>query len=236
MDNQNAKKLTVAYVPFKTFLTAIESLQQGVPSNINRTVFPSFSGLMISQVLGTFRFLGLIDQNGTPTEDLHKLVEDEPNRKTLLRKIIGRSYVPLAIHNLTKIDLRSLQTAFNDYDVTGATLKKAITFFLQLARYAELPLSPYLLQQSRNVSGPRKRRNAPARNGQMEELEEAQVIIHGQSGSSKTIKLNRGIVLTLGTSADTFQMSPEDRGFVLKLLAEIEEYEQTLAKSENEIL
>jgi hypothetical protein len=225
MDNQNVKKLTVAYVPFKTFLNGIESLKQGVPSNINRTVFPSFSGLMISQVLGTFRFLGLITQDGTPTDELHKLVEDEPNRKALLKKIMVRSYEFLSKHDPAKMDLRSLQTAFSEYGVTGTTLKKAITFFLQLARYAELKLSPYLLQQTRNVSGPRKRRNATPRNGQMEEFEETQITVQNRSGSSRTINLNRGINLTLQTSADVFKMSPEDREFVLKLLDQIEDYE-----------
>jgi hypothetical protein len=117
----------------------------------------------------------------------------------------------------------------------GATLKKAITFFLQLARYAELPLSPYLMQQTRNVSGTRKRRNPSTRASQDgEELSDEEQASTTQSGPSKTIKLTRGVNLTLRTSADTFQMSPEDRGFVLKLLAEIEEYEnQIKAKPEN---
>src|ERR1017187_9308938 len=224
MDNQTAKKLTVAYVPFKTFLTAIESLQQGVPSNINRTVFASFSGLMVSQVLGTFRFLGLMSQDGTPTDDLHKLVEDEPNRKALLKKIIVRSYAFLSKHDIAKMDLRSLQTAFAEYDVTGTTLKKAITFFLQLARYADLKLSNYLMQQTRTVMTTRKRRASTSRNEQDND-QGYRPIPPSQNGPSKTIDLNRGLSLTLQTSADTFQMSPEDRGFVLKLLDQIEDYE-----------
>jgi hypothetical protein len=223
-DNENPKKPTVAYVPFKTFLSAIESLKQGVPVNINRTVWPTYSGVMISQVLGTFRFLGLIQQSGVPTDDLHKLVDEEANRKALLRKLIVRSYTFLAKRDLTKMDLGSLQNAMREYDVTGATLKKAITFFLQLTRYAELPMSPYLLKQTR-VSGPRKRRNATSRTTQNGDDRADDFIVPPSSGPSKTISLNRGVSLTLQTSADTFQMTPEDRGFVLKLLDQIEEYE-----------
>ena len=94
--NENSKTFTVAYAPFKTFLSAIEVLEQGVPDNINRTVWPSYSGVMISQVLGAFRFLGLINQDGTPTENLHVLVSDADNRKATLRGIIARSYTKLA--------------------------------------------------------------------------------------------------------------------------------------------
>jgi hypothetical protein len=226
---ENPKKATVAYVPFKTFLSAIETLGHGVPDNINRTVWPSQSGVMISQILGAFRFLGLIQQDGTPTEDLHKLVEDEPNRKALLRKLVARSYTSLAKRDLTKLDLGSFQNAMREYGVTGATLKKAITFFLQLARYAEVPLSAYLQQQTRNVSGTRKRRNTSNRAAQNDDDEESEEIVPIVSlGPSKTINLNKGVTLTFQTSADTFQMAPEDRGFVLKLLDQIEAYEAEL--------
>jgi hypothetical protein len=224
-NDKSSKAPTVAYVPFKTFLSAIEMLEQGVPDNINRTVWSSFSGVTVGQVLGAFRFLGLINQDGTPTEGLHLVVDDAKNRKEQLRRIMTQSYTKLAKRDLEKMDLKSLQDIMREYEVTGATLQKAITFFLQLARYAEVPLSPYLLKQTRNVSGPRKRRTITPRNGQMEELEETQSIIQNQSGSSKTINLNRGINLTLRTSADVFKMSPEDRGFVLKLLDQIEDYE-----------
>lgn len=49
--NDTIKKLTVAYAPFKTFLSAIQALEHGVPDTIDRTVWPSFSGVMQSQLL-----------------------------------------------------------------------------------------------------------------------------------------------------------------------------------------
>jgi hypothetical protein len=227
-NNESPKNPTVAYVPFKTFLSAIEALGQGVPPNINRTVWPTQSGIMVSQILGAFRFLGLITQDGTPTNDLHKLAEDAPNRKETLKKIMGRSYVSLAKRDLSKLDPATLQNTMREYGVTGETLKKAITFYLQLARFTDTPLSPYLLQQTRTVpTGPRKKRGRPA---SADAEEEQEIEITAATGPSKTIELERGIKLTFQTSADTFQMAPEDRTFVLKLLAQIEEYEAELVR------
>ena len=57
------KKRTVAYVPFKTFFTSIESLaSHGMPSIIDRTVWPNYSGVIQSQVLSAYRFFGLVDE------------------------------------------------------------------------------------------------------------------------------------------------------------------------------
>ncbi len=226
MKTQNTgKKQTVAYAPFKTFLTAIQALEHGVPDTIDRTVWPSFSGVIQSQVLGALRFLGLITPDGTTTPELKKFVTDESCRKEMLRKILERSYPEIFKRDPSKMSMGTLDSVMREYGVNGATLQKAKTFFLQAARFSELPLSNYILKQTRMVSG-RKRKYVsqrakaedlgPERNGETPPV---------VTGPTKTIALKNGITLTLQTSADTFQMNQEDRGFVLKLLDQIEEYE-----------
>lgn len=222
------KKPIPAYVPFRTFLNALDTLQHGVPSIIDRTVWPTFSGLYQSQTLGAFRFLGLIDADGKPTPDLQKLVEDKDNRQLYLRKVLERSYASLVKKDLTKMTPASFNAAVEEYGAGGDTHRKVVSFFLQAAKYASLPLSPYILKQARTARVPRKRR-AQNGNSRGHYVPEIRGIADNQRqqppGPTKTIELDRGVTLTFATSADTFSMATEDRAFVMKILGEIEDYE-----------
>jgi uncharacterized protein DUF5343 len=227
MDTTEAeKKPTVAYVPFKTFLSALDALKPGVPANINRSVWPTTSGVMVSQILGAFRFLGLINPDGQPTDLLHQLAENEADRKDIMCKLLTTRYFFAAPKALLKMDPNTLKSEMKDYGITGATLQKAITFFLQAARYADLPLSPYLMKKTRGPSA-RKKRNLSPR-GLQEDIQQPKYVNPLTGGPAKTIKLSNGGSLTLQATVDTFQMTSEDRGFVLKLLDLIEDYEAQL--------
>jgi hypothetical protein len=228
-DENGDKKPTVVYVPFKTFLSAVETLEHGVPHVIDRTVWPSMSGVMQSQVLGAFRFLVLVDSEDKPTPSLELLVGDKDHRKEHLREILELSYTRIIEQDLTKMSVGGFDTAMREYGVTGETHRKACTFFLQAARYAGIPLSAYILKQTRNVSVNRKRRVAssnitPKGENSEDGLEETDngVVPHGPT---KTIELDNGITLSLSTSSDIFQISPVDRKFVIQLLEQLENYE-----------
>jgi len=45
------KKMIVAYVPFKTFLAAIEAFERHMPTQIDSSVWPTYSGAIRSQLL-----------------------------------------------------------------------------------------------------------------------------------------------------------------------------------------
>lgn len=127
----------------------------------------------------------------------------------------------------------TLDSIMREYGVTGATLQKAKTFFLQAARFSDLPLSNYILKQTRMVFG-RKRKNISQRVKHDEGTSQRENVPPTVTGPTKTITLKNGITLTLQTSADTFQMVQEDRGFVLQLLAQLEEYERQVEKNNQE--
>ena len=226
-DEAKDKKLSPAYVPFRTFMSALDSLQHGVPNTIDRTVWPTFSGLYQSQTLGAFRFLGLIDAEGKPTPDLQKLVEEKDSRPTHLRKILERSYESLVKENLMKMTTGSFNSAMEEYGATGDTHRKAVSFFLKAAKYAGLPISPYIkkIRTARTI----RRRRPPNHASRGQYVGESRGISdNGESsstGPTKTVEMGNGITLSLATSADTFQMTSEDRQFVLGLLEQIEKYE-----------
>ena len=64
MTTANTKNTTdrkPPYIAFKTFLTAIETFEQGIPPIIERGVWHTFSGSLQGHTLNAFKFLGLID-------------------------------------------------------------------------------------------------------------------------------------------------------------------------------
>jgi hypothetical protein len=51
------RKQTAPYLPFKTFISALDQLAaHGMPNHIDRTVFTSFSGMAAGQVLSALGF------------------------------------------------------------------------------------------------------------------------------------------------------------------------------------
>jgi Family of unknown function (DUF5343) len=223
-NTETEKKPTVPYVPFKTFLSAIDAIKDNVPANINRSVWPNISGVMISQILGAFRFLGLIHPDGRPTDELHAFAAaKESERKTMMTLWVLDNYKFATAKDLAKMDPSTLNREMRKFNVNGATLTKAITFFLQAARYAELPLSPYLTKKTR---GPSQRKKKVQISRPSEGAVFSGMNPPTLGGPTKTIELRNGGTLTLSATTDMFQMTSEDRGFVLKLLDSIEAYEK----------
>jgi hypothetical protein len=227
------KKRIAAYVPFRTFLTALETLESGgVPKQIDRKIWRSFSGLDQSQVIGAFRFLGLVEGDA-PTPDLRRLVEEKEDRPAVLRSILERSYSALVSHDLTKMTGTMLDELMENYWVSGATKRKAVTFFLQAAKYAKLPLSRFLLSQTRSSAGLRRKRRTGAGEPQVDGRGTPAVQSALNRGSTKTIDLQNGAKLSLTVSEDLFAIGAEDRNFVLSLVEKLEEYEAKGAERES---
>jgi hypothetical protein len=224
MADSEHKKI-VAYAPFKTFLAAVEGFEHAtIPHQIDTSVWPTYSGAIKSQLLGSFKFLGLIDDMGKPTPVLKSLVEDKANRKTNLRKIIETSYPKIVSAGLQKMTPKSFDELMQEYGMGGSTHQKVTSFFLQAAKYTDLPMSP-LLGKRRRTPGTRRSRAGETRGNGTEvagSLPPSPVVT---AGSTKTIEMRNGVRLSLAVSVDLFAMVAEDRSFVLGLLEKLEEYE-----------
>src|ERR1700731_2249582 len=96
------------YLPFRTFQSALESLEHGIPKKLDRTMWPSQSGLVQSQILMALRFLGLVDAEDTPTDLLHSLVAEKEVRADLLQSLIIAAYPDIIEHDLTKMTPKML--------------------------------------------------------------------------------------------------------------------------------
>lgn len=227
-EGQNEKKKEqVPYVPFKTFLSALDSLAQAMPHTLDRSVFQNSSGAIQGQLLSAFRFFGLINDVGEPTPTLEALANDEKGRPAKLQKLLEKCYPELMELGLTKATSKSFNGVIASYGITGATLRKASSFFLQAARFSGLQLSPYILKKSRSASKNRKRRTGPKPKAKgVSGLDDSgHPPIQIPTGPTRIIGLEKGVTLTLATSADPFQMSATDRRFVMELLDTLEAYE-----------
>ena len=204
------------YVPFRTFLTALEAFETGLPNQVDRSVWPSHSGATQGQLLAAFRFFGLIDGKGTPTPVLREVVEAPEKRKRSLRTLIERSYPELIALDLLRASPRQLDDAMRRYGLSGATHRKAVSFFLHASAWADLSLSRLLRQKTREAA-PRHRKEAapPHRVARPE-----------PPGESKTIDLHSGGTLTLSFEVKLAELTKPDRDFLFGLLDQIKAYEE----------
>lgn len=204
----------VPYVPFKTFLTALDAFEAGLPNQLDRSVWPSYSGAIQGQLLGAFRFLGLMDEGNCPTPALGDLVTKRAARRELLRGLIERHYRTLVALDLTRTSPRQLDDAMHQFGLSGATHKKALSFFLQAAQFAGMPLSVLLKAKTRTAAFGHKRVATTAATPET-----------SGAALSKTVRLRSGGTLTVSASLDLFSLGGEDRKLVFDLIDRLQEYE-----------
>ncbi len=137
---EDPSKQAAPYLPFKTFLGALEALNHGVPPLIDRGIWRTQPGGVQGQIMGALRFFGLIDEANKPTQNFHRLVEKKEHRQAAIRALLEYAYADLIAGDLTKMTAKMLEDGVEQYGVSGETRKKAVTFFLQAARYADLAL------------------------------------------------------------------------------------------------
>jgi hypothetical protein len=214
------------YLPFKTFLSSVEALSQGVPPKIDRTLWRNQSGINQGLIMAAYRFLGLVKEGDTATTELASMAGNPAvNGPKVMKEIVNFQYTAIVRHDLTKMTMKMLDDAFEEtFQVSGATKQKAITFFLKAAKFADLPLSPYLLTQLRNTSKKLRRSRQ-----QMEEQDsENKLPQNGQPAPASThsVQLASGGRLTISISANPFTMPPEDRNFFFSLVDMLQKYGQ----------
>lgn len=150
----------------RSFRNYIDSLKQGIPSQIDRSVMPSMSGALQSQLTSTLRYLGLVNSSGQPTDRLSRIVHSEgAERKSAFQSVAKSAYPYL----FDSFDLRTatpkmLNEKFSSMNASGGTVGKCAAFFIALAKEAEIPLAPHLLVNMRGNRAGKPRRPKPEPN------------------------------------------------------------------------
>lgn len=229
------KTPTPAYVPFKTFISVLDSFRHFLPDAIDPTMWPSYSGGIKSQLIGTLRFLKLVDAQNHPTQALRGLAEaDAQHRPALLKVVLCEAYGDLCKLDLTKATPGSFDAEMRKFGQEGDTHRKACSFFLQVAKLAGIPLSPLLLKKG-SLAGTRRKRPSNGAGGTkakgksltgLEMNGAADPAFSAASpGSRREIALSGGAKMQLMTDTDLFKMASTDRNFVLQILDLMEKFE-----------
>jgi hypothetical protein len=227
MTTERTEVKTPPHLPFATFLSGIETLEQGLPKKLDNSAWPSQSGTAQAQLLRAFRFFDLIDEDKMVQDSLRNLVEEKDRRKELVHDLLVNHFpaiVELGKQNSTH---QTLKDAMGEFGIDGDTKRKAITFFLQAADYAGLRVSPNWpaikkrgARKGGRATGAkrvRQRRDGGASGGTVNSAKAA--------GSSKTITLVSGGTVTLHVSVDVMKLTAQDRAFVFEMIDKLAAYE-----------
>jgi hypothetical protein len=229
-------KRAAAYLPWTTFKNALDQLSQGVPSRIDRSVFPGIAWNVQTQLFAGMKFLGLLSGEDEPTPLLSDLVSGtEEERKLKLKKVIQNSYSELIAIDLTKATRAHFEEKLGElYSVTGDTRIKASRFFVNAASYTGIPLSAFIRPSTSGSSNGTKRRapsprprnavrkNSPPPHDPIDAL--------APTGTSKTVSLASGGTLTVSATKDFFALNAADRKFFNAIIDQLEAYESAPKK------
>lgn len=222
-ENTTTRDRKPSYIAFKTFLTAVETLQQGLPPVIDRSVWHTFSGGLQSHTLNAFKFLGLIDEKGKVQPILENLVSAKgEERKTLIREIIGDKYKEAVQLGQKNASFQQLQDHFRSYGVQGGTLEMVVRFFLDACKYTGEKCSP-LWAKAKKAVRRSKREESPStgKDATFPPVEKEQ-----PKANVQTVQLKSGGTLSLSVVVDLISLSQEDREWLFKLIDQFKEYEK----------
>lgn len=163
------KRPAPPYIAFQTLKTLLQNMKaDGVPGRIDKTMLRNFSGAVASQLITALKFLHLTDAAGHPQPPLRSLVEAYgtdvwPER---LAGIIRTSFSPIFSLNLETATPGQFNEAFaREFDGEGETMRKAVTFFVNAVREAQIPISSYIMKNKKPRAAATKKREKKSKSG-----------------------------------------------------------------------
>lgn len=148
MADKSEKQLTPPYTSYGSFSNFIGTLRSdGLPSRIDRSVMTNLSGSVQSAILSACRWLELVDEEGTPTERLKRLVQaGEEEYPQALRSLLEDSYSFLNdgfdLKNATGAQVA--EQFRKRFGIQGSTVNKCMSFFLHAAEDAGIEVSRHV--------------------------------------------------------------------------------------------
>jgi Family of unknown function (DUF5343) len=201
MSDQDTKRPSPAYVPYKTFTNFINGLREnGIPSRIDRSAMHGMSGSAQAALKSSLEYLGLTNSSEEPTEKLHQLVDaDDKSFGAALLPILYAAYPFLMgkTLDLARATTRQIEEAFREQGISGSTVTKSIAFFLAAAKAAGVKVSPYV--RSASVPRPSGKKKAAVTGGSEdnEEVEERAVPPAGTKQLKLPIPAGGNLILTM---------------------------------------
>ena len=233
---------SIPYLPFTTFNTSLDDLEsQKMPHRIDRSIWMNQAGGTQSLLIAALKFMGVIDDEGTPIQPLLSELAQNGTRQAAMKQIIQERFLPaLGNINLERSTPKQLTEAFSSLGIKGDTLRKAVSFFIQAIVFAEVPISPTLLNGIKSMLKQQRKAARAALAGKERTKEKSNGISKeavGQeignapaqasaSGNIYQVALESGGSLGLMLSVDFVNISVTDRQFVFEMIDKMKEYQR----------
>ncbi|APV44021.1 hypothetical protein Dform_00666 [Dehalogenimonas formicexedens] len=154
MTTSNSKTLP-PYVSYRTFWNFLDGLQAVVPARIDRSFWgEKFSGSTGGQLIGTLKYLKMIDANGVPTLRLKQIVLTKGvQRANLLRQLTQEAY-PFFLTELDPANATYAQMEEKlkeHFQIAADVGRKCIKFYIGLAQDGGISLSPFVTRKSKAI-------------------------------------------------------------------------------------
>ncbi|MCH2305523.1 MAG: hypothetical protein MK334_01190 [SAR202 cluster bacterium] len=219
---------TPPYISFNTFKTLLYWLEkEGVPLRIDRSFWKEkFSGANGSKLMGSLRFLGLLDGD-KPTKELEILVSSSlgDERSQIFVNILTKSYRNIPFEELARATPNMIKEWFRVYPIDGHTLRKATTFFINAAREAQIPMSNSIIKmtKSRRINSQQQIKSLNAASEEIATINKRTPAVNKLQDSetlrnSTTIPLSNGGTVVVDVAVNLFSLSEEDRSFVFSIV------------------
>ncbi len=154
------QRVTWPYTSFKTLTNLFERLEedQAIPPKIDRSFLGGSEGQK-TQVLAALKFLELIGDDGAVKPAFQQIVGAGKERPRFIRALLAEHYPEATRLAGVHATTQQLQDTFAP--LGGDTLRKAMTFYLHAAKYANHPLSRHFKVPTGFASARRGRLKAP---------------------------------------------------------------------------
>jgi hypothetical protein len=152
MTDEQATKVPI-YVSYLTFSNMLDWLHEmgTVPSKFDRSLWgKKFGGSTGGQLVSGMKFLALLEGESTTPELDRLAMADRESRKGLMADLLRDAYGAGIVDELPRMTVKMLNESFASLGSTDATRRKAISFFINAAKAADLPLHSMLAKQARN--------------------------------------------------------------------------------------
>lgn len=154
------------YPTYKTFIGLIQELRshEVMPEAIDRSLLSKRSGTEQSALIAALKWFKLIEESGAPTKRLREFIAaDDEEAKGMFKTMIEESYGSIAdgTFALGSATTNMLAEKFREYEISGSTLTKSISFFLSAAKDAGFKVSPHAKAPPPPSSNGAKRRAKP---------------------------------------------------------------------------
>ncbi len=199
-----------------------------VPPRIDTQFLDNYAGSVRPLLVATLKTLGMLDDNSQVLEPLRQAVRSPDARKAVLRSWAEPFYAEqIALGKRHATAAMLWETFGKQGALTGSTLRRAVIFYLALAKDIGLPVSAHFKSPKAPPSSRKTPRTPPPTNGEKaadSSKGDGKAQPGSGDGDTYSVNLASGGSVSVVVSVNLFQLTKADRKFVIDLVDAMKEY------------